>query len=150
MAVPCMGLQISPAAGSGPSKTARLFFWRDSLSFVPIACDFAMRSQSLAKKIESGIATSVTRACSVASLGTSRTGRMDSLKAIGEVCRRDGCDLHVDAAWAGSALTVSEARWMSVGIEPADNFALNPHKWLGVIFDCSAHCVRDAGACAGR
>ncbi|MDP6342064.1 MAG: pyridoxal-dependent decarboxylase, partial [Alphaproteobacteria bacterium] len=50
--------------------------------------------------------------------------------------------LHVDAAWAGSALVLEEWRWMIDGIEGADSFVFNPHKWLFTNFDCSAHFVR--------
>ena len=50
--------------------------------------------------------------------------------------------LHVDAAWAGSALVLPEWRWMIDGIDAADSFAFNPHKWLFTNFDCCAHFVR--------
>jgi aromatic-L-amino-acid decarboxylase len=51
--------------------------------------------------------------------------------------------LHVDAAMAGSAMILPECRWMWQGIEAADSLVLNPHKWLGVAFDCSLFYVRD-------
>jgi aromatic-L-amino-acid decarboxylase len=50
--------------------------------------------------------------------------------------------LHVDAAWAGSALVLPAWRWMIEGIEAVDSFAFNPHKWLFTNFDCCAHFVR--------
>jgi aromatic-L-amino-acid decarboxylase len=71
---------------------------------------------------------------------------MDPLRAIGEVCRRHGVWLHVDAAWAGSALLLPELRGMIDGVELADSFVFNPHKWLVTNFDCSAHYVRDPDA----
>jgi aromatic-L-amino-acid decarboxylase len=54
--------------------------------------------------------------------------------------------LHVDAAWAGSALVLPEHRWMLDGVERADSFVFNPHKWMFTNFDCSAHFVRDPEA----
>jgi aromatic-L-amino-acid decarboxylase len=54
--------------------------------------------------------------------------------------------LHVDAAWAGSALVLPEHRGMIDGIELVDSFVFNPHKWLFTNFDCSAHFVRDPDA----
>jgi aromatic-L-amino-acid decarboxylase len=54
--------------------------------------------------------------------------------------------LHVDAAWAGSALVLPEHRWMIDGVEHADSFVFNPHKWMLTNFDCSAHFVRDPAA----
>ena len=53
--------------------------------------------------------------------------------------------LHVDAAWAGSALLLDEWRWMIDGVAGVDSFVFNPHKWLGVQFDCAAHFVREPG-----
>src|SRR2546430_6575296 len=55
-------------------------------------------------------------------------------------------DLHVDAAWAGSALILSEHRGLLDGVEHVDSFVFNPHKWLFTNFDCSAHYVRDPDA----
>jgi aromatic-L-amino-acid decarboxylase len=54
--------------------------------------------------------------------------------------------LHVDAAYAGSALVLPEYRWMIDGIELADSFVFNPHKWLFTNFDCSAYFVHDEEA----
>jgi len=73
-------------------------------------------------------------------------GAMDNLEALGEVARRHDLYLHVDAAWAGSALICEEHRHLIDGIEMADSFVFNPHKWLLTNFDCSAHFVRDPKA----
>ena len=54
-----------------------------------------------------------------------------------------GMWLHVDAAMAGSAMILPECRWMWEGVEEADSLVFNPHKWLGVAFDCSVYYVRD-------
>ena len=51
--------------------------------------------------------------------------------------------MHVDAAWAGSALVVPELRPLGDGLELADSFDFNPHKWLLTNFDCSAMWVAD-------
>lgn len=119
---------------------------RDALRLVPVDDAFAMRPDALASRLEADLAAGIVPACVVATLGTTGTGGVDPLRAIGELCRRHGCYLHVDAAWAGSALILPEARWMIDGIEAADSFVFNPHKWLGVNFDCSAHFIRDAAA----
>jgi aromatic-L-amino-acid decarboxylase len=52
--------------------------------------------------------------------------------------------LHVDAAMAGSAMILPECRRLWDGVEGADSLVVNPHKWLGVAFDCSLYYVRDA------
>lgn len=53
--------------------------------------------------------------------------------------------MHVDAAYAGSALICPEFQHYLTGIELADSFCFNPHKWLRVNFDCSAYWVQDRG-----
>ncbi|MCC5999253.1 MAG: aspartate aminotransferase family protein, partial [Pararhodobacter sp.] len=50
---------------------------------------------------------------------------------------------HVDAAWAGAAMICPELRGLWDGVELADSLVMNPHKWLGAQFDCSAHFLRD-------
>src|SRR5690606_22257245 len=58
------------------------------------------------------------------------------------VAQRHGLYLHVDAAWAGSAMICPEFRDLWAGVERADSVVFNPHKWLGAQFDCSAHFIR--------
>jgi hypothetical protein len=71
---------------------------------------------------------------------------VDPVRAIGEIARRHGAFLHVDAAWAGSAAIVPEFRAAFDGLELADSVVMNPHKWLGVNFDCSLLFIRDLPA----
>jgi aromatic-L-amino-acid decarboxylase len=107
---------------------------------------FALRPDALEAAIVEDRAAGAVPACVVASLGTTGVGAMDPLGPIGEVCRRHGVWLHVDAAWAGSALLLPEHRALLDGIEHVDSFVFNPHKWLFTNFDCSAHFVRDPRA----
>jgi aromatic-L-amino-acid decarboxylase len=79
----------------------------------------------------------------VATLGTTGVGASDPLRSIGAICREHRLYLHVDAAWAGSALLLDEHRSLIEGAEHVDSFVFNPHKWLLINFDCSAHFVRD-------
>jgi aromatic-L-amino-acid decarboxylase len=69
---------------------------------------------------------------------------MDPIGALARIAREHGLWLHVDAAMAGSAMILPECRHLWQGIEDADSLVLNPHKWLGVAFDCSVYYVRDA------
>lgn len=116
--------------------------------FRKIAVDeaFRLRVDALEAAIEEDIAAGITPACVVASVGGTGVGAVDPLRAIGELCRRHGIFLHVDAAWAGCALICPEHRWMFDGIELADSVVFNPHKWLLTNFDCSAHFVKDPDA----
>jgi aromatic-L-amino-acid decarboxylase len=69
---------------------------------------------------------------------------MDPLGAVGELADAHGMWLHVDAAHAGAAALVPEHRWIHDGLERADSYVMDPHKWLFTAMDCSALFVRDA------
>ncbi|ENN76335.1 aromatic-L-amino-acid decarboxylase [Dendroctonus ponderosae] len=79
----------------------------------------------------------------VATLGTTSSCTFDRLDEIGPVCNGNNVWLHVDAAYAGSAFICPEFRYLMKGIERADSFNFNPHKWLLVNFDCSAMWLKD-------
>jgi aromatic-L-amino-acid decarboxylase len=119
---------------------------RRHLRAIPTDADFAMRPEALDAAIRADRAAGRVPAWVVATLGTTGVGAIDPLRPIGEICREHGLYLHVDAAWAGSALLLEEQRWMSDGVEHADSLVFNPHKWLLTNFDCSAHFVRDPDA----
>ncbi len=80
----------------------------------------------------------------VVAIGTTGTLAVDPLREIVDVARNYDLWLHIDAAYAGTALFLPEYRWMIEGIELADSFVFNPHKWLFTNFDCSAYFVKDA------
>jgi len=83
-----------------------------------------------------------------ATLGTTSSEAVDPLEAIGRML--EGLEIepwvHVDAAYTGAALVCPEYRWMLEGIERADSFCFNPHKWLLTNFDCDLMWTRDRGA----
>ena len=110
---------------------------------IPVGDDFTMRPEALAAAIEADISAGYTPCCVIATLGSTGVGAIDPLRPIAEICQRHGIFLHVDAAWAGSALVLEEWRWMIDGVEAVDSFVFNPHKWLFTNFDCSAHFVRE-------
>ncbi|WP_245681742.1 aminotransferase class I/II-fold pyridoxal phosphate-dependent enzyme [Actinomadura kijaniata] len=79
-----------------------------------------------------------------ATVGTTSTTAVDPVPAIGEVCRRHGVWLHVDAAYAGVAAVCPEFRWINDGLaEHADSYSTNPHKWLLTNFDCTLLWLAD-------
>uniref|UniRef100_A0A8C6FZ68 Aromatic-L-amino-acid decarboxylase n=1 Tax=Moschus moschiferus TaxID=68415 RepID=A0A8C6FZ68_MOSMO len=78
----------------------------------------------------------------VATLGTTSCCSFDNLLEVGPICHEEGVWLHVDAAYAGSAFICPEFRHLLNGVEFADSFNFNPHKWLLVNFDCSAMWVK--------
>src|SRR5271154_1245289 len=102
-----------------------------------------MRADTLAEMGAADLANGDLPCAIVATVGTTATTAIDPIADIAAVAKRHGVWLHVDAAMAGSAMILPECRWMWDGVESADSLVLNPHKWLGVAFDCSLYYVRD-------
>ncbi len=130
---------------SSVDKAARLAGYAH-LRLVEVDETFAMRPAALEAQVARDLAAGLRPACVVGTTGTTGSTAMDPLRPIGEVCRRQGLWLHVDASYAGTAAILPEKRWMLDGIELADSFVFNPHKWMLVNFDCSAYFVRDVPA----
>ncbi|KAF7997969.1 hypothetical protein HCN44_009367 [Aphidius gifuensis] len=80
----------------------------------------------------------------VATLGTTGTCAFDNLEELGPICNDNNIWLHVDAAYAGAAFICPEYRHLMTGVNYADSFNFNPHKWLLTNFDCSALWVKDS------
>jgi aromatic-L-amino-acid/L-tryptophan decarboxylase len=114
-------------------------------NLVKVATDvqYRMDTALLRKAIADDIAAGFTPLCVVAALGTTGCTSVDPLNEIASVCEEFNLWLHVDAAYAGTALLLPEYRWMIEGIEKADSFVFNPHKWMFTNFDCSAYFVKD-------
>ena len=143
-AVDRLTFYTSDEANSSVHKGARIAgFPLDCIRGIDTDEHQAMKPDALARAIEADRAAGLTPACAVITLGTTGTGAMDPLAGIGGICRREDVYLHVDAAWAGSALILPEYRHLLDGIEHADSFVFNPHKWMFTNFDCSAHFLKD-------
>jgi aromatic-L-amino-acid decarboxylase len=121
-------------------------FGRKSLRRVPVDAEFAMDPAALEQMVRDDVDRGLLPSCVVATTGTTSSTALDPLPSIADVCGRHGLFLHVDAAFAGSAAILPEKRWILDGVERADSFVFNPHKWLLTNFDCSAHFVRDVPA----
>jgi len=78
-----------------------------------------------------------------ATVGTTSSGAVDPLPEIGRICHEHKAWLHVDAAMAGTAAICPEFREMHEGLELADSYTFNPHKWMFVNFDCNCFFVAD-------
>jgi glutamate/tyrosine decarboxylase-like PLP-dependent enzyme len=79
----------------------------------------------------------------VATAGTTNVGVVDDIAGIADVCERQGWWLHVDGAYGGAALAAPSTRHLFDGIERADSFIVDPHKWLFAPFDACALLYRD-------
>ncbi len=113
---------------------------------VKIAVDekLSLIPSELEQAIQNDIANDKLPCCVIVSLGTTSTVAIDPLFEIGQICQKYKIWLHVDAAYVGTALLLEEYQWMNKGIEMADSFVFNPHKWLFTNFDCTAYYVKNA------
>ncbi|CAI9160054.1 unnamed protein product [Rangifer tarandus platyrhynchus] len=112
------------------------------LKAIPSDDKFAMQASALQEALERDKAAGLIPFFVVATLGTTSCCSFDNLLEVGPICHEEGLWLHVDAAYAGSAFICPEFRHLLNGVEFADSFNFNPHKWLLVNFDCSAMWVK--------
>ncbi len=114
-----------------------------NLRVVPHDENFAMRPDALAAAIAADRAAGLTPFWVCATVGTTNSLAIDPVRAVGAVARETGLWLHVDAAMAGIATLCPELRWLNDGLESADSYGTNPHKWMGVTFDCNLFYTAD-------
>ena len=118
-------------------------FGRENLVKVAVDEQFRMDPQKLEIAIRNDLDAGRKPLCIVATLGTTGSTAIDPLEKIALVASEYKVWLHVDAAFAGTALLLDEYKWMIRGIEQVDSFVFNPHKWMFTNFDCSAYFVKD-------
>lgn len=119
---------------------------RDNLRLIPVDERFAMRPEALAQQIAQDRAAGLLPCFVQATVGTTSSNALDPLPEIGRICREAGLWLHVDAAMAGTAALCPEYRAMHAGVELADSYCFNPHKWMFTNFDCDCFYVADRAA----
>ncbi len=121
----------------------------DRLRVVPLDDEFAMRPDALAEMIIADRAAGLVPFFVNSNHGTTSSTAFDPTALIGPICRRAGVWLHVDGAMAGIAALAPEFRWVNDGIEFADSYCTNPHKWMGVNFDCTTYWTSDRSSLLG-
>ncbi len=110
---------------------------------------YAMRPDALADAIASDRANGLIPFFVCATRGTTSSNAFDPVADIADVCADSGAWLHVDAAMSGIAALVPELRWVNDGLERADSYCTNPHKWMGINFDCDLFYTADRDALLG-
>ncbi|PKV51528.1 aromatic-L-amino-acid decarboxylase [Aquimarina sp. MAR_2010_214] len=113
---------------------------------IPTDDKLAMNPELLLDSINEDIANGYQPLCIVVAIGTTGTMAIDPLNKIANISEKLNIWLHVDAAYAGSALLLPEYQELIAGIEKADSFVFNAHKWLFTNFDCSIYFVKDKNA----
>ena len=118
----------------------------DNLHLIEVDYNFAMRPESLARQIEADRASGLTPCFVCATVGTTSSNALDPLAEIGRICRGQNLWFHVDSAMSGTAALCPEFRHIHDGLELADSYAFNPHKWMFTNFDCDCFYVADRKA----
>jgi aromatic-L-amino-acid decarboxylase len=119
---------------------------RANLREIEVDETFAMRPEVLARQIAEDREAGLVPCFVCATVGTTSSNAIDPLPAIARICREENVWLHVDAAMSGTAAICPEFRHILAGVEGADSFCTNPHKWMFTNFDCDCFWVADRAA----
>lgn len=115
----------------------------ENLRLVAVDERFAMRPDALAQQVGADRRAGLTPFFVSATVGTTSSNAMDPLAEIGAICRDHQLWFHVDAAMSGTAALCPEFRYIHNGVEFADSYTFNPHKWMFTNFDCNCFYVAD-------
>jgi len=117
-----------------------------NLRLIEVDEDFAMRPGALAGQIEADKKAGLVPCFVCATVGTTSSNAMDPVLEIARVSRHHNLWLHVDAAMSGTAALCPEFRHLQNGVELADSYNFNPHKWMFTNFDCNCFWIADRKA----
>ncbi len=118
---------------------------RRNLRLIDVDDRFALRPDALAERIRQDRQAGLIPCFVCATVGTTSSNAIDPLPEIGRICREEDIWLHVDAAMCGTAAICPEYRYIHDGMELADSYCFNPHKWMFTNFDCDCFYVADRG-----
>jgi aromatic-L-amino-acid decarboxylase len=121
----------------------------EQLRIVPHDEWFAMRADALAEQVAADRAAGLRPFWVCATHGTTSSMAFDPTADIAAIAASNDMWLHVDAAMSGIAALDPELRWVNQGLELADSYCTNPHKWMGVVFDCDLFWTADRAALLG-
>lgn len=113
----------------------------ENLRLIEVDEKSAMRVDLLEKQIEKDKAAGLTPFFICAALGTTSSNAIDPIEKIGKIARKENCWFHIDAAMSGTAMLCPEFRHFQNGVELADSYCFNPHKWMFTNFDCDVFWV---------
>ena len=143
---PVLRLYASAQTHSSVDKAVRIAgIGQDNLVKVPTDAAFSMDPALLAARIDADLAAGLVPAGVVLCVGGTSIAAFDRIGDCIAVAKARGLPVHVDAAWAGSAMICPEFRHLWAGIEGAESIVFNPHKWLGAQLDCAVQFLRDPG-----
>ena len=114
---------------------------RENLRLIEVDENFAMQTELLEKQILADKSAGFTPFFICAAMGTTSSNAIDPIQKIGEIAKKENCWLHIDAAMSGTAMLCPEYRHYIKGVELADSYCFNPHKWMFTNFDCDVFWV---------
>jgi len=137
----------STQAHSSIEKAVRIAgLGQQNLRLIEVDEHYALRPDVMARQIQQDRQAGLVPCFVCATVGTTSSNALDPLPEIGRLCREQGLWLHVDAAMAGTAAICPEFRHIHAGLELADSYCFNPHKWMFTNFDCDCFYVADRAA----
>ena len=149
----CDGTQVAYCSTQAHSSLEKAMgvagLGRANLRQIAVDERFALDPARLAAQIEADKASGLRPIFACATLGTTSSNAIDPIAAIGRICRDEGLWFHLDAAMSGTAAICPEYRHLHEGLEYADSYCFNPHKWMFTNFDCSCFWVADRAALIG-
>ncbi len=133
---------ISTQTHSSLEKAAKICgIGSENLRMIAVDEKFAMRTDLLKEQLQKDKAAGFTPFFICAALGTTSSNAIDPVKKIGKIARKENCWFHIDAAMSGTAMLCPEYRHFQEGVELADSYCFNPHKWMFTNFDCDVFWV---------
>lgn len=148
--LPRLAIYTSDQAHSSVDKAAiALGLGLRAVRRIPAGPDLRLAPAELAAAIERDLGAGVKPLAVVATAGTTSTGAIDPIAAVGEIARWHGAWFHVDAAYGGGAAICPEVAARLAGWEGADSIIVNPHKWLMTPLDCSVLFLREPALLKG-
>lgn len=143
----CLGnmvAYISEQTHSSLEKAVKIAgIGRNNLRLIGVDEKLAMRADLLEMAIQQDLEDGLVPFFVCATVGTTSTNAIDPLIEIGNICRQYQLWMHIDAAMSGTAAICPEYRYILNGVELADSFSFNPHKWMFTNFDCNCFFVAD-------
>ena len=118
----------------------------DAIRILPADARFRLSPEILRAAIADDLARGLRPLMVVATVGTTNTGAVDDLPAIADICDEQGIWLHVDGAYGGPAALCERGRAVMPGLDRADSFVVDPHKWLFQPYDIACLFVREPGS----
>lgn len=119
---------------------------RENLRLIEVNEKLEMKPNALDRAMEQDRGAGRNPFFVCATVGTTSSNAVDPVHQIGQICRKYGIWLHVDAAMSGTAALCPEFRHLHDGLEFADSYCFNPHKWMFTNFDCDCFYVADRKA----